>query len=191
MTALLVVGVVSGCGIYPPPAIPDVVSKQIYEAGHPVALVTFAPGMSSGKIMGIVRGWPFPKLERHEGIPGGTFTFVGDFKVTTRSPEDAMPNSAAGARKVYFRESEAPSSFDADSLSRGQPVAIDALSMTFAFKSNPQAITVRINARQISAQRFTYQSETIAPPRERNTSELLGGQYNPEYNGFVLYTITD
>lgn len=188
----LAVCILSGCGFaYPPPAAPDVVSKQVFSPHEPVALLTFAQGDSAGRVVGLVHGWPFPHVEPSEGIPGGLFTYVGKFTVTTRSTADSRPTAATGTRTDYFRESQHVSYAEPLSFSLGQEVATDTLSMTFSYMKEGRRIAVRLNSRQTSARPFTYQSHAIQPPGERIDAELLAGDYSADYGGYLLRKIDE
>ncbi len=187
MVLAFLIGAVSGCGFqYPPPSVPDAVVKQILNVGDPVAVLSFAPGRATGKIVGTIQGWPFPQGAASQGIPSGVFTYVGDFKVTASSPTDAMPADAIGTRKVYFREVENVALSDSASFDQGQLVATDSLSISFAFKQAHQRVVVRLDARQVTATAFTYQQRIIQPPSHRDTSQLLDGPYSPDYGGYLL-----
>ncbi len=186
---MVCVCVVAGCGFtYPPPAAPDIVSKETFNPMAPVALLKMTGG--GGTIVGLVHGWPFPHLEPSEGMPGGLFTYVGKFKVTARSATDSRPVSASGQRVDYFRESPRVSFAQPLSFELGQKVAVDAISMTFSYMKNGRTIAMRMSSRQVSANAFTYQGHTIQPPPERVDSELIAGDYADEYGGYLLYEIT-
>jgi hypothetical protein len=189
---VLSIGVLAGCGfVYPPPATPDIVKKQIFQAREAVAVLTLAPGRTSGKLVGIIHGWPFPEVVASQGIPTGTFTYVGDFQVTARSAGDAMPAVAAGTRRVYFHEQENVPLSSWRSFSLGQLAAIDNISMTFTFKEAHQIVAVRLDSHQVSGKNLSYQGRTIAPPRERNTSAVLEGEYSADYGGYVLSNVAE
>lgn len=186
--ALVAVCVAAGCGItYPPPAAPDIVNKQIFNPMAPVALLKMSG--DGGTIVGIAHGWPFPHLEPSEGIPGGLFTYSGKFKVTARSATDGRAVSANGERSDYFRESQRVSFAQPISFELGQKVANDAISMTFSYMSGGRKIAVRMNSRQTAANAFAYQGHTIQPPPERADSELIAGDYQEEYEGYLLYEV--
>jgi hypothetical protein len=190
--AVLSICMASGCGfVYPPPATPDIVKKQMFQAREAVAVLTFAPGRTSGKLAGIIHGWPFPEVVASRGIPTGTFTYVGEFQVTARSATDAMPAAAAGSRRVYFHEQENVPLSSYRSFSLGQLAATDKISMTFTFREAHQIVAVRLDSRQASGKAFTYQGRTIAPPSSRNTSEVLEGEYSADYGGYVLSNVAE
>jgi hypothetical protein len=190
---LLLGRVGAGCGfVYPPPAIPDVVQKEIFQAGDPIALLTFEPGRTGGAIIGEVHGWPFPHFEGAEGIATGTFTYVGHFNVTSKSTEDGLPTGAQGTRKVYFHEDPPQLSLgDAHVYALGQEVAIDAISLSFTFKETHQLIGVRLIAQQKSARPFAYKGKMIQPPPTRDSGETLEGEYSGDFGGYVLRPLNE
>jgi len=182
-----------GCGfVYPPPAIPDVVQKEIFQAGDPIALLTFEPGRTGGTLIGEVHGWPFPHVEGAEGIPTGTFTYVGHFEVVSRSPEDSLPATAQGTRKVYFHENPPQLNLgDAHAYALGQEAAIDVISLSFTFKQTHQLIGVRLIAQQKSARPFAYRGKMIQPPPSRDSGEALEGEYSGDLGGYVLRPLNE
>jgi hypothetical protein len=183
----------AGCGfVYPPPAIPDVVQKEVFHIGAPIALLSFEPGRMSGKIIGELHGWPFPHLEGSEGISTGTFTYVGKFNVISKSDDDGMPAGAEGTRTVYFHETPPQLSFaDPRIYATGQQAAVDGLSLSFLFKENHLALSVRMISQQKSAQPFTYKGKRIEPPKERDTSDELEGDYSADYGGYLLHSLNE
>jgi hypothetical protein len=179
---------VFGCGFaWPPPAVPDVATKEMFYKSQPLALLTFSAN-ADGKIVGVEPGWRFPKVIPSQGIPGGLFTYVGDFKVMARGA-DGSPVSAVGKREVYFRETERISFSDPRSFQMGSHVATDRISMTFAFTDLASKVSVTLTAKQETAHPFTYQGETVTPPAELTETTMLGGEYSPDYNGFFLFTL--
>jgi hypothetical protein len=183
----------AGCGfVYPPPAIPDAVQKEVFHVGEPIALLSFDPGRTSGRIIGELHGWPFPHLEASEGIPTGTFTYVGKFNVISKSDEDGMPAGAQGMRTDYFHETPPQLSFAEPRIyATGQQAAIDALSLSFLFKENHLAVSVRMISQQKSAQAFTFKGKLIEPPKERDTSDELEGDYSADYEGYLLHSLNE
>jgi len=183
----------AGCGfVYPPPAIPDVVQKEVFHVGEPIALLSFDPGRMSGKIIGELHGWPFPHLEASEGIPTGTFTYVGKFNVISKSDDDGMPAGAEGTRTVYFHETPPQMNFgDSRIYATGQPAAVDALSFSFLFRDNHRGISVRMISQQKSAQAFNYKGKQIEPPKERNSGDTFDGEYSPDYGGYLLRSLNE
>lgn len=183
----------AGCGfVYPPPTVPDVVKKEVFHVGDPIALLSFEPGRTGGNIIGALHGWPFPHVEGTEGIPTGTFTYVGQFTVFAKSDEDGMPAGAEGTRKVYFQEKAPQLNFaNSRGYQMGQEVALDAISMSFTFKENHRIVAVRMISQQKSARRFAYQGKKIEPPPERDTAETFDGEYSAELGGYVLRTISE
>jgi hypothetical protein len=183
----------AGCGfVYPPPAIPDVVQKEVFQVGDPIALLTFEPGRTGGTIIGEVHGWPFPHVEGAEGISTGTFTYVGHFSVNSKSDEDAMPATAEGTRKVYFHEQPPQLNLaDAHLYSIGQEAAVDDISMSFSFKQTHQLIGVRLIAQQKSARPFFYKGKRIDPPATRSGGESLEGEYSGDLGGYVLRSLNE
>jgi len=183
----------AGCGfVYPPPAIPDVVQQEVFHTGEPIALISFAPGRTSGKIFGILHGWPFPHLEASEGIPTGTFTYLGEFKVISKSNDDGMPAGAEGMRKVYFHEMPPQLNFgEPRGYATGQEAALDLMSLSFSFRENHRAVTVRMISQQKSAQPFVYHEKQIEPPKERDTADMLEGDYSADYGGYVLRSLNE
>jgi hypothetical protein len=178
----------AGCGfVYPPPAIPDVVQKEVFHVGEPIALLTFEPGRTGGAIVGELHGWPFPHLEVSEGISTGTFTYAGQFKVIARSDDDGMPAGAEGSRKVYFHETPLQANFaDPRMFATGQEAATDAISMSFTFRENHRVVAVRLISQQQSARPFAYKGKQIQPPAQRDTADALQGEYSPDLGGYVL-----
>src|SRR5579862_9371507 len=183
----------AGCGfVYPPPAIPDAVQKEVFHVGEPIALLSFDPGRKSGQIIGELHGWPFPHLEASEGIPTGTFTYVGKFNVISRSDDDGMPAGAEGMRTVYFHETPPQLSFAEPGIyATGQQAAVDVMSMSFLFQQNHLALSVRMISQQKSAQAFTYKGTRIEPPKDRNTSDELEGDYSADYGGYLLHSLNE
>jgi hypothetical protein len=183
----------AGCGVvYPPPAIPDVVQKEIFQAGDPIALLTFEPGRTSGTIIGEVHGWPFPHIDTAEGIATGTFTYVGHFKVTAQSNDNGLPATAQGTRQVYFHENPPQLNLgDAHAYALGQEAAIDLISLSFTFKEGHSLIGVRMIAQQKSARPFAYRGKSIAPPATRDSGEALEGEYSGELGGYVLHNLDE
>jgi hypothetical protein len=178
--------------VYPPPAIPDVVQKEVFHVGDPVALLSFEPGRVGGSIIGEVHGWPFPHLEQSEGISTGTFTYVGQFKVTARSYENGMPSEAQGSRKIYFYESPPTLNFaDPHSYEIGQEVAADAISMSFSFQENHRVVVTRMISQQKSARPFAFRGKKIEPPRERDTADTLQGEYTADLGGYILRSLNE
>jgi hypothetical protein len=195
-TAFLLIGAIvvsAGCGfVYPPPALPDTIKKQVYNMGDPVALLTFAPGRTDGKIVGLLKGWPFPPLDPSLGTPNNNFTYVGEFKVVARSSDDSMPAGAQGLRQIYFHEDMPQLSFaDTRTYGVGQEVAVDDISLSFSFKDNHRVVAVRLITQQKSALPFTYKGQKIRPPGKRDTSATLEGEYSAEYGGYVLSTLNE
>lgn len=191
--AVAALGIFAGCGfVYPPPAIPDVVQKEIFHVGEPIELLTFEPGRTSGKIIGELHGWPFPHLEASEGISTGAFTYVGRFKVSATSDEDGMPAGAEGSRKVYFHETPPQLNFaDPRMFATGQEAATDAISMSFTFHENHRTVAVRLISQQQSARPFAYKGKQIEPPAQRDTADALQGEYSPDFGGYVLRSINE
>src|ERR1700683_5590950 len=182
------IAVAAGCGfVYPPPSIPDSVKKEVFHMSDPIALLSFEPGRTSGKIVGVLNAWPFPHLEGSSGIPTGNFTYVGTFKVTAKSDEDSMPAGAEGTRKVYFHEDDPHLSFgDLRGYGLGQEAATDQLSMSFTFKENHRILAGRVSSHQMSARPFAYKGKQIQPPPSRDTGDTLEGEYSPDYGGYLL-----
>jgi hypothetical protein len=194
--ALLVIATslaVFGCGfVYPPPAIPDVVQKEVFHTGEPIALLSFAPGRTSGTIMGELHGWPFPHLEGKEGISTGTFTYIGNFKVISKSDEDGMPAGAEGSRTDYFHETPPQLSFaDPRSYGSGEVAAIDAISLSFSFQDNHRVVGVRMISQQKSSHPFAYRGKQIEPPKVRDTADTLEGDYSADYGGYLLHSLNE
>jgi hypothetical protein len=183
----------AGCGfVYPPPAIPDVVQKQIFHVGDPIALLSFEPGRMSGAIIGELHGWPFPHLEGSEGISTGTFTYVGRFQVIAKSDDDGMPAGAEGMRTVYFHADPPHLNFaDPHGYALGQEAALDAISMSFSFKENHRIVLVRMISQQKSARPFAYKGRQIEPPKERDTTDALQGDYSADLGGYVLRSLNE
>jgi len=192
-TVLLLAFLGSGCGfVYPTPAIPEAVQKKVFQVSDPIALLTFEPGRTAGTVIGEVHGWPLPHLEGGESISTSAFTYVGHFKVTAQSEEDAMPSTAQGTRTVYFHESPPQLSLgDAHVYGTGQEAAVDAISMSFAFKEGHQLVAVRLISQQKSARPFAYKGQRIEPPATRDTGEALEGDYSGELGGYVLRNINE
>jgi len=178
----------TGCGfVYPPPAIPDVIKGEVFHEGEPIALLTFEPGRTGGKIIGQLHEWPFPHLEKSQGIPTGNFSYVGQFKVYAKSDDDGMPSGAEGTRKVYFHEQSAHLDFaEAPAYATGQEVALDTISMTFSFRENHRLIAVRMVAQQKSADPFTYRGQKVDPPKDRRSADTFHGDYSPDLGGYIL-----
>jgi len=196
LIALLVIAAplaLIGCGfVYPPPSIPDVVQKEVFHTGEPIALLSFAPGRTSGTIVGELHGWPFPHLEGTEGISTGTFTYVGQFKVVSKSDEDGMPAGAEGSRTDYFHENPPQLSFaDPHTYGSGQVAAVDAISLSFSFRDNHRVVGVRMISQQKSASAFTYKGKQIQPPKVRDTADTLEGDYSADYGGYVLRSLNE
>jgi hypothetical protein len=189
---VVAISMISGCGfVYPPPATPDVVKQHFFLAREPIAILTFAPGRTTGKLVGIMHGWPFPKVVASQGIPTGTFTYVGEFQVTARSASDAMPAVAAGTRRVFFHEQQNFPLSSYASFANGQLAATDRISISFSFREAHQIVAVRLDAHQIAGKAFDYQGRTIAPPPSRDTTDLLEGEYSADYGGYVLSSTTE
>ena len=194
LTLLSIVLGLIGCGgfIYPPPAIPDAVQKEMFHVSDPIALLTFEPGRTSGHIIGELHEWPFPHLEASEGIPARNFTYVGEFKVTSKSDEDGMPSGAEGTRRVFFHEDMQKLEFGQPAAySSGQEVALDTMSMSFVFKENHKSVGIRLISQQKSAQPFSYKGKKIDPPRDRDTADTLQGEYSPELGGYVMRSMNE
>jgi hypothetical protein len=186
-------GLSPGCGfVYPPPAIPDVVEKEVFHIGDPIALLSFEPGRTSGRIIGELHGWPFPHLEASEGISTGTFTYVGQFNVIAKSDDDGMPAGAEGTRKIYFHEDPPHLNFgDPRGYAMGQEAALDAISMSFSFKENHLVVAVRMISQQKSARPFAYKGRQIEPPKERDTADTLQGDYSADFGGYILRSLNE
>jgi len=192
ITAALAAG--AGCGgfVYPPPAIPDVVQKEVFHIGDPIALLSFDPGRMSGRIAGELHGWPFPHVEGSEGISTGTFTYIGQFNVIAKSDDDGMPAGAEGSRKIYFHETPPHLSLsEPRSYATGQEVAIDSLSMSFTFKENHRIVAVRLISQQKSARPFAYKGKQIQPPNQRDSSDEFQGEYSADLGGYVLRSLNE
>ena len=189
----IAIGIASGCGfVYPPPTIPDVVQKEVFHMGDPVALISFEPGRMSGRIVGKLNAWPFPHLEASQGIPTGNFTYVGTFKVVAKSDDDSMPAGAEGTRKVYFHEEDPHLSFaDLRAYGLGQEAASDEISMSFTFKENHRILAARVISHQISARPFAYKGNKIQPPSSRDTGDTLEGEYSPDFGGYLLSSLDE
>jgi len=183
----------AGCGfVYPPPSVPDVVQKEVFEAGDPIALLTFEPGRDHGTIIGEVHGWPFPHIDTAEGISTGTFTYVGHFKVVSRSPNDGLPSGAEGTRTVYFHENPPQLDLgDAHAYGIGQEAAVDNISLSFSFKETHRLIAVRLISQQKSARRFAYRGKEVDPPSSRDSGESLEGEYSGDLGGYVLRNLNE
>jgi hypothetical protein len=194
LLAIVAMSIFTGCVgfVYPPPAIPDVVQKELFRAGEPIAMVTFAPGRRSGKIVGILHSWPFPHTEKREGIASGIFTYVAEFKVTATSDDDGMPAGAEGTRKIYFHEEDPHVTFaNPSAYASGQPVAVDQISASFTFKDNHRVLAMRLISQQTSAQPFTFKGSRIKPPLERTGAESFEGDYSPDYGGYLLSNLNE
>jgi hypothetical protein len=191
--AVAALGIFSGCGfVYPPPAIPDVVQKEMFHVGEPIALLTFEPGRTGGTIFGELHGWPFPHLEASEGISTGAFTYTGQFKVIAKSDEDGMPAGAEGNRKIYFHETPLQPNFAEPRIfATGQEAATDAISMSFTFRENHRVVSVRLISQQQSARPFAYKGKQIEPPAQRDTADTFHGEYSPDYGGYVLRSLNE
>jgi hypothetical protein len=183
----------SGCGfVYPAPAIPDVVQKEVFHVGGPIALLSFEPGRVGGTIIGELHGWPFPHLIAGEGISIGAFSYVGQFKVVSKSDDDGMPSAAQGTRTVYFQESSPQLDFaDPHTYAIGQQVAVDAISMSLSFKENHRVIGVRMVTQQQSARPFAYKGKKIQPPKTRDSADTLEGEYSAEVGGYILRSLNE
>jgi hypothetical protein len=184
---------VAGCFgfVYPPPATPDVVQKEVFHVGGPIALLSFEPGRVGGSLIGELHGWPFPHLVAGEGISIGAFSYVGQFKVVSRS-EDAMPSAAQGTRTVYFQETSPELDFsNPHSYAVGQEVAVDAISMSFSFQENHRVIGVRLISQQKSARPFFYKGKVIEPPKERDSADELQGEYSADFGGYILESLNE
>jgi hypothetical protein len=191
---LIALGLGAGCGgfVYPPPSIPDAVQKEMFHVSDPIALLTFEPGRTTGHLIGELHEWPFPHLDTTEGIPTSNFTYVGQFTVTTKSDDDGMPSGAEGTRKVYFHEEMPQLNFtDAQPYASGEEVALDSISMTFAFKENHKIVGVRMVSQQKSARPFAYKGRNIDPPKDRDTADTLQGEYSPDLGGYILRSLNE
>jgi hypothetical protein len=191
---LTALGLGVGCGgfVYPPPAIPDAVQKEMFHISDPIALLTFEPGRTSGHVIGELHQWPFPHLDATAGIPTSNFTYVGQFTVTTKSDEDGMPSGAEGTRKVYFHEEMPQLNFtDGQAYASGEEVALDSISMTFAFKENHKVVGVRMVSQQKTARPFAYKGQNIDPPKDRDTADTLQGEYSPDLGGYILRSLNE
>ncbi len=193
LVSVAALGLCAGCGfVYPPPSVPDAVKKEMFHIGEPIALLTFEPGRSSGRVIGELHEWPFPHLEASEGIPTRNFTYVGQFTVTRKSDEDGMPAGAEGTRKVYFHENMPQLNFtDAKAYATGQETALDSTSMSFSFKQNHKVVGVRMISRQKSARPFAYKGRKIDPPKDRDTADSLQGEYSADLGGYVLRSLNE
>ena len=182
-----------GCGfVYPPPAIPDAVQKEMFHIGEPIVLLSFEPGRTSGHIIGELHEWPFPHMEASEGIPTSNFTYVGQFTVTSKSDEDGMPAGAEGTRKVYFHADPPQLNFtDPRAYATGQEVALDAISMSFSFRENHKIVGVRMISQQKSARPFVYKGRKIEPPKDRDTADTFQGDYSADLGGYVLRSLNE
>ncbi len=184
----------TGCGgfVYPPPTIPEAVQKEMFHVSDPIALLTFEPGRTSGRVIGELHGWPMPHLEGGEAIPADTFTYVGRFTVITKSDEDGMPAGAEGTRKIYVHEDPPRLNFaDPRGYAMGQEIALDAISMSFSFRENHKIVGVRMISRQKSARAFVYRGSKIEPPKERDTADTLQGEYSADLGGYVLRSLNE
>jgi hypothetical protein len=183
----------AGCGfVYPPPSIPDAVKGQVFKVGEPVALLSFEPGRTGGKIIGELHGWPFPHAEENQKIPAGTFTYAGQFSVSAKSDDDGMPAGAEGTRKIYFHDDPPQLNFaDPRGYATGQEVALDATSMTFSFRENHRIIAVRMLSHQKSANPFAYRGKSIDPPKDRDMADTLRGEYSPDLGGYILRSLDE
>ena len=194
LLAIVAMGIFTGCFgfVYPPPAIPDVVQKEVFRAGEPIAMVTFAPGRRTGRVVGVLHSWPFPHTEKSEGIASGVFTYVADFKVTSISDDDGMPAGAEGTRKIYFHEDDPHVTFaNPKAYGLGQPVAVDQISLSFTFKETHRRLAMRMISQQASAQPFTFKGQRIKPPLERTGADTFEGDYSPDYGGYLLSNINE
>ena len=183
----------TGCGfVYPPPAVPDIVQKEVFHVGTPIALLTFDPGRRSGRLIGELHGWPFPHLEGNEGISIGSFTYVGQFNVISKSDDDGMPAGAEGGRKIYFHENPPQLTFaDPHGYGTGQEAAVDSMSLSFSFKNNHRVVAVRLISQQKSARPFTYKGRQIQPPKDRDTTDALEGDYSADFGGYLLHSLNE
>ena len=183
----------AGCGFqWPPPEIPQSLKDQVFHLGPPIALLSFEPGRSSGKIIGELHGWPIPHLEGSEQIPPRSFTYVCQFTVTAKSDADGLPSGAAGATKVYFHEDMPPLNFtDPRAYATGQEVALDTASLSFAFTDNHRVIGVRMISQQKSARPFVYAGNTIEPPKDRDSADKLQGEYSADLGGYILRSLNE
>jgi hypothetical protein len=178
--------------VYPPPAVPDVVQKEVFHVGGPIALLSFEPGRIGGNIIGELHGWPFPHLVAAEGISIGAFSYVGQFKVVSRSDEGGMPSAAQGTRTVYFQETSPELDFaNPSSYAAGQQVAVDLISMSFSFQENHRLISVRLISQQKSARTFFYKGKAIEPPKERDSADELQGEYSADLGGYILQSLNE
>jgi hypothetical protein len=187
-------GLCAGCGgfVYPPPTIPEAVQKEMFHVSDPILLLTFEPGRTKGHLIGELHQWPFPHMEGSEGGPSHNFTYVGDFTVITKSDEDGMPSGGEGTRKVYFHEEMPQLNFtDARDYATGQEVALDTISLSFAFKENHKIVAVRLISQQKSALPFTYKGRKVDPPKDRDTADTLEGEYSPDLGGYLLRSLNE
>jgi hypothetical protein len=190
---IFALGLCAGCGfVYPPPSIPDSIQKEMFHVSEPVALLSFAPGRTGGRIIGELHGWPFPHVEGTEGIPTNNFTYVGQFNVTIKSDDDGMPAGAEGARKVYFHEDPMQLNFaDPRGYAAGQQAALDSISLTFTFQQNHRLVAVRMISEQKSASPFSYKGKKVSPPTERSTADTLQGEYSADLGCYVLRSMNE
>jgi hypothetical protein len=186
-------GLSAGCGfVYPPPSIPDSIQKEMFHTGDPIALLSFVPGRTGGRICGVLHGWPFPHLEESEGIPTNNFTYIGQFNVSAKSADDGMPAGGEGTRKVYFHEDPPQLTLaEPRGYATGQEVALDSVSMTFSFRENHRIIAVRMISQQKSAHPFSYKGKKIDPPKDRDTADTFEGDYSPDLGGYVLRSLNE
>jgi len=189
---------IGGCGsstAQPPATVTGwpfpVVSRQLYQADAPVAVMTLADasgGTQHGSIRGIIHGWPFPHADPGGDFGEGLFTYRIDFVVTDRAADGArMPLRASGLRTVYFHRSRTTGSIARlDTFAGGEPIITGTVELWFDF--NPAASTVRMTAtiRQTGAKAFVWNNERVIPPNLGEQTLQSEGYYSAALGGYVF-----
>ena len=170
------------------------VSRQVYQADAPVAVMTLADpsgGTQRGSIRGIIHGWPFPHADPGGDFGEGLFTYTLDFVVTDRAADGArMPLRARGSRTVYFHRNRTTGSINQfNSLAAGEPIISDTVEMWFDFDSSANAVRMTATMRQTGVKAFVWNNERVMPPESDEQTLGFQGYYSTALGGYVFNTV--
>jgi len=173
----------------PPNITYTITMRRVYDAGRPAALMTFARDPAghptSGTIVGMLNGWPFPHASKDGSYAEGAFTYRTEFSVT-RAGADGMPLAAEGVKTIYFHPENEPVSLDSPAaLSSGQPIIRDSVTLTFS-RNPDSSVAIAEDSRRIWSQSFEWKGSRITPPGEPPITHNIVATYSPRYAGYVL-----
>lgn len=167
-----------------------IVTRQIYQADAPTALMTFqstSAGDQHGAIVGIIHGWPFPHADPDGDFGEGLFSYRIDFVVTDRAADAARTAlEARGTRTVYFNAERTPVALHASAASAGKPVITDSVDLWFEFDAHAANVRIKVTMRQTGASPFDWKGERIVPPSSPNRIIEDSGYYSKSANGYLL-----